>query len=134
MYTENQNLKSETYMSIMYVNICELMLNEVCISPRLCFPPKSPKKKGKTHVVHSQSDFECFFFLGDSCICKNAGKNENQEFDVCLRRHISSFTGGSAVIFGSLQCQCFCCIRSLCTKRVLLWKVVHGHNEIHEIC
>ena len=61
-------------------------------------------------------------------------KNENQEFDVCLRRHISSFTGGSAVMFGSLQRLCFFIVRSLFTKRVLLWKVVHGHNEIHENC
>ena len=37
MYTENQYTENQTYMSIMYVNICELMQKEVCISPRLCF-------------------------------------------------------------------------------------------------
>ena len=74
-----------------------------------------------------------FFFWGDSCIRKNAGEIENQEFDVCLRRHISSFTGGSAVMFGSLQRLCFFIVRSLFTKRVLVWKVVLDHFEIHEI-
>ena len=74
-----------------------------------------------------------FFFLGDSWVRKNAENHENQEFDVCLRRHISSFTGGSAVMFGSLQRLWVFIVCSLFTKRVLVWKVVPDHFEIHEI-
>ena len=37
------------------------------------------------------------------------------------------------MIFGSLQRLCFFIVRSLFTERVLLWKVVPDHFEIHEI-
>ena len=36
-------------------------------------------------------------------------------------------------MFGSLQRLCFFIVRSLFTKRVLVWKVVPDHFEIHEI-
>ena len=119
MESESHKQKFELY-TWNYVSWC----NKRRALVRACvFPYERLWKRGKTHVVHSQSDFECVF-LGDSWERKNAGENENQEFDVCLRRHISSVTGGSAVMFGSLQRLWFFIVRSLFTKRVLVWKVV----------
>ena len=129
MESESHKQKCELY-TWNYVSWC----NKRRALVRACvFPHDRLWKRGKTHVVHSQSDFECVFCLGDSWERKNAEKNENQEFDVCLRRHISSFTGGSAVMFGSLQRLWVFIVCSLFTKRVLVWKVVPDHFEIHEI-
>ena len=129
MESESHKQKCELY-TWNYVSWC----NKRRALVRACvFPYIRLWKRGKTHVVHSQSDFECFFFLGDSWVRKNAENHENQEFDVCLRRHISSFTGGSAVMFGSLQRLWVFIVCSLFTKRVLVWKVVPDHFEIHEI-
>ena len=129
MESESHKQKCELY-TWNYVSWC----NKRRALVRACvFPYDRLWKRGKTHVVHSQSDFECFLCVGDSWVRKNAENHENQEFDVCLRRHISSFTGGSAVMFGSLQRLWVFIVCSLFTKRVLVWKVVPDHFEIHEI-